>query len=410
MDTMSVNVAILRSATSVAVAVARNIARDFLAGLVDPIPAEAAGACRPARRRGPFPGHRGPQPTAHARRHAPDGMRQVADAGGRLAPDAARRLAHLARAADDFPTAHATAETLGRPVRGHRVLGDIHFAHGNMDQAATAYAAAHTEAEQHGNLDEQAITQAHLALTCAFADPDRADQEITHAEQLLAGLDQRATALTTQIAALARDAGTPGPAVDDRAALMGTEITTAGITPAELLLKLTLTLHHTVRGDYAAVRIDIARLEELTRSGDYGPGGATIIAVEVLVADGLLATQAPIRPSGRAGRGSAGRPTCASQWRLTSWISADRYSWTMSRSSWSPAICLLAQVRSKSMSGCGPNSFSNASEAARHPGAVHSASAYASTPGPVRDRIVTECSPRWIVALSPSFTRLCGVS
>ncbi|MFE7354385.1 hypothetical protein ACFU8Q_14550 [Streptomyces sp. NPDC057543] len=94
-----------------------------------------------------------------------DGMRQVADRGGRLAPDAARGLAHLARAAGDFPTALATAQTLGWPGRGHRVLGDIHFAHGNMTQAATAYTAARTEAEQHGNTGEQAIAQAHLALT-----------------------------------------------------------------------------------------------------------------------------------------------------------------------------------------------------------------------------------------------------
>ncbi|MFD5751204.1 ATP-binding protein [Streptomyces sp. NPDC127033] len=40
MDTMSVTVVPARSATSAAVA--RNIAQDFLTGLVDPIPAEAA--------------------------------------------------------------------------------------------------------------------------------------------------------------------------------------------------------------------------------------------------------------------------------------------------------------------------------------------------------------------------------
>ncbi|MFF1651683.1 hypothetical protein [Streptomyces sp. NPDC058240] len=85
----------------------------------------------------------------------------------------------------------------------------------------------------------------------------------------LAGLDQRATTLTAQIAALARDAGAPGPAVDDRADLLRTEITTAGITAAALLLDLVLTLHHTVRGDDTVVRDDIARLGELTRNGDY---------------------------------------------------------------------------------------------------------------------------------------------
>ncbi|MFE5097372.1 hypothetical protein ACFRCI_45620 [Streptomyces sp. NPDC056638] len=123
-----------------------------------------------------------------------------------------------------------------------------------MGHAATAYAVARTEAEQHGNIGEQAIAQAHLALTYAFTNPARADREVTLAERLLAGLDQRATTLTAQIAALARDAGTPGPAVDDRAALLRTEITTAEITAAALLLELVLTLHHTVREDDAAVR------------------------------------------------------------------------------------------------------------------------------------------------------------
>ncbi|MEU6019374.1 hypothetical protein ABZ826_36920 [Streptomyces sp. NPDC047515] len=82
-------------------------------------------------------------------------------------------------------------------------------------------------------------------------------------------LDQRATTLTALGAALARDAGAQGPAIDGRAALLRTEITTAGVTAAAVLLDLALALHHTVRGDDAAVRNDIARLEELTRSGDY---------------------------------------------------------------------------------------------------------------------------------------------
>ncbi|WP_331735594.1 hypothetical protein [Streptomyces sp. NBC_00057] len=167
-----------------------------------------------------------------------------------------------------------------------------------MTQAATAYATARTEAEQHGNIGEQAIAQAHLALTYAFANPDRADREITLAEQLLAGLDQRATTLTAQIAALARDAGAPGPAVDDRAALLRTEITTAGITAAALLLELALALHHTVRGDAAAVRNDIARLDELTRSGDY----AYYTDIAHSLAGLALASASPARCGGLGSR------------------------------------------------------------------------------------------------------------
>ncbi|MFE3556907.1 ATP/GTP-binding protein [Streptomyces sp. NPDC059193] len=198
-----------------------------------------------------------------------DGMEQVAAGGGRYAPDAARGLAHLARAAGDFPTALATAETLGWPGRGHRVLGDIAFAHGDMTTAAAAYTAARAEAEQHGNVGEQAIAQAHLALAVAFTNPNQADGEIALAEQLLAGLDQRATTLTAKVADLVGHAGTPGPQFDDRAALLRTEITASGITAAALLLELALAFHQTIRNDESALRQVLDRLGELTQGGDY---------------------------------------------------------------------------------------------------------------------------------------------
>nr|WP_285544087.1 ATP/GTP-binding protein [Streptomyces lavendulae] len=196
-----------------------------------------------------------------------DGMRLVADGGGRLAPDAARGLAHLARSAGDFPTALSTATTLGWRGRGNRVLGDIHFAHGDMNQAATAFATARTEAEQHGNTGEQAIAQAHLALAYAFTDPDRADAEIALAEQLLAGLDQRATALTLKVAALARAAGTFTDLGGAQA--LRTEIHAAGITAAEVVLEAALALHHSVLGETDKLRTVIDRLHQCAQPGDY---------------------------------------------------------------------------------------------------------------------------------------------
>ncbi|WP_406514555.1 ATP/GTP-binding protein [Streptomyces sp. NBC_00161] len=196
-----------------------------------------------------------------------DGMRLVADGGGRLAPDAARGLAHLARATGDFPTALSTAGALGWRGRANRVLGDIHFAHGDMNQAVTAFAAARSEAEQHGNIGEQAIAQAHLALAYAFTDPDRADDEIALAEQLLAGLDQRATALTLKVAALAREAGTLTDL--DGARALRTEIHAAGITAAEVILEVALALHHAVLGETGKVRAVIDRLHQCAQRGDY---------------------------------------------------------------------------------------------------------------------------------------------
>ncbi|MFF6888636.1 tetratricopeptide repeat protein [Streptomyces sp. NPDC012421] len=198
-----------------------------------------------------------------------DGMQQVANAGGRYAPDAARGLAHLARAAGDFPTALTAAETLGWAGRGHRVLGDIHFAHGDMAKAATAYTAARAEAEQHGNKGEQAIAQAHLALAVAFTDPTRAEGEIAYAEQLLAGLDQRATTLTAQIAGLVRTAGGADGQFADRASHLRSEIATSGITAAAVLLELAVAFHHAVRGNETDVGEVLGRLTVVTAGGDH---------------------------------------------------------------------------------------------------------------------------------------------
>ncbi|MFD0303924.1 ATP/GTP-binding protein, partial [Streptomyces sp. NPDC127123] len=198
------------------------------------------------------------------------GMQQVAASGGRYASDAARGLAHLARAAGDFPTALATARTLGWAGRGSRVLGDIRFAHGDMTAASAAYSAARAEAERHGNTGEQAITQAHLALATAFTDPARAEGEIAYAEQLLAGLDQRATTFTVQIADLVRIAGRGGAEFGDRTNLLRTEISSSGITAAALLLDLAVAFHHAAREENEAVQETCDQLADLTRGGDYG--------------------------------------------------------------------------------------------------------------------------------------------
>ncbi|MGW7622519.1 ATP/GTP-binding protein [Streptomyces antimycoticus] len=135
-----------------------------------------------------------------------DGMRQVADADGRLAPRARRGMASLARIQGDFPTTLAAVPTLGWEGRHHRVLAHIRWPHGDIDRAAAAFEAARTEAEQHNAPGERAIAQTLLALVTAFTDPDRADDELALAHQYLAPLDQRATTLYAHVAALIRDA------------------------------------------------------------------------------------------------------------------------------------------------------------------------------------------------------------
>ncbi|MEU8764701.1 hypothetical protein [Streptomyces sp. NPDC048659] len=195
------------------------------------------------------------------------GMQYVADHGGRLAPAARRGLAHLARLAGDFPTAHAVVPTLGWAGRHHRVDGDIWWPHGDMHRAATAYQAARDEAEQHGVAGERATSQAQRAFVLAFSDPAAADDEIDLAEQLLTGLDLRATTLTVKIAALARDAGTD-TGVPDRAEILRAEARTAGLVAPEKMLDLALAFHHTVRGDAPATAEAITRLGAQD-GGDY---------------------------------------------------------------------------------------------------------------------------------------------
>lgn len=197
------------------------------------------------------------------------GMQVVADGGGRLAPAARRGLAHLARTAGDFPTALAAAAVLGWEGRHHRVEGDVRWLQGDMAGAAAAYAAARAEAEQHGVAGERATSQAQLAFVRAFTDPAVADDELDLAQRLLAGLDLRATTITTRIAALVRDAGSPAADIEDRARVLDTEIGVAGLTSAHTVLELALAFHRAVLDDPARLQASIARLHELGRNGDH---------------------------------------------------------------------------------------------------------------------------------------------
>lgn len=197
-----------------------------------------------------------------------DGMRQVADAGGRLALRGRRGLANLARIAGDFPTALSAVPTLGWEGRHHRVLAHIRWPHGDIDRAVAAFEAARTEAEQHNAPGERAIAQTLLALVVAFADPVRADDELALAHQLLAQLDQRATGFYAAVAALLRDAGTDRD-VTDRATVLHTEVTVAGLDWLIPLLETAVAFHHAVRGAQDDLTATLDRLRQATANGDF---------------------------------------------------------------------------------------------------------------------------------------------
>lgn len=195
------------------------------------------------------------------------GYQQVADSDGRLAPAARRGLAQAARLAGDFPTALATAQTLGWEGRHQRVLGDLYWVQGQPARAAAAYLAGRLEAEQHAKSGEAAHNQALRALALAFLDPHQADDELELAQQLLAGLDLRATTINAAIAALIRDAG--DPTLDDRVRALRTELDVAGLASMTPTLELAAAFHQAVLEDRDALTNSISRLRELTQDGDY---------------------------------------------------------------------------------------------------------------------------------------------
>ncbi|MCM2420239.1 ATP/GTP-binding protein [Streptomyces sp. RKAG293] len=196
------------------------------------------------------------------------GMQRVASGGGRLVLAAGRGLAHLSRLSGDFPAAVEAAGRLGWEGRSRRVLGDVWWVQGDMEQAAAAYLANRGEAEEHGAAGETAMTQAHLAFAVAFADPLRADDELDLATRLLAPLSLRSTEMTARIAALVRDAGYAAD-LPDRAAVLLVEIDVSGISYAAAKLQLALCFHHAVLDARDDLASGIVRLRELTRSGDY---------------------------------------------------------------------------------------------------------------------------------------------
>ncbi|MGW2748091.1 ATP/GTP-binding protein [Streptomyces sp. NPDC001450] len=190
---------------------------------------------------------------------------QVADGGGRLAQAARRGLAQAARLAGDFPTALAAAQTLGWEGRHQRVLGDLYWIQGEAQRAAEAYLAGRLEAEQHAKAGEAAHNQAKLALALALVDPRQADDELDLAEQLLTGLDLRATTINARFAALIRDAGSP--AIEDRVQTLRTELDVAGLTSMTPTLEVAVAFHQAVLDDHDALNATIARIREQTSDG-----------------------------------------------------------------------------------------------------------------------------------------------
>ncbi|MFJ5927575.1 hypothetical protein ACIQF6_33770 [Kitasatospora sp. NPDC092948] len=83
------------------------------------------------------------------------------------------------------------------------------------------------------------------------------------AQQLLTGLDLRATTLAVHTAQLLRDAG--ADRIDDRIETLRADARASGITVAQAAAAF----HHAIRRDDAGHTAAVARLRDLARAGDY---------------------------------------------------------------------------------------------------------------------------------------------
>jgi hypothetical protein len=188
-----------------------------------------------------------------------EGMRRVADTGGRLSATARRGLVHLARRTGDFPQAFQAATHLGVEGRQDRVMGDLHWAHGSIVLACSSYASARDAALAAGQAGEAALSQACLAFAAAFQDRPRAAEQIDRARELLAGVAIRWAEVHLRIAALVRDAGIAG-GFPERAEAAATEAREAGLTSSVAYVRFAECLHSYLTGDADALATARERL------------------------------------------------------------------------------------------------------------------------------------------------------
>ena len=197
-----------------------------------------------------------------------DGMREVADAAGRLAPDARRGLLHLARRLGRFPDVLATAERLGAEGRKHRSLGDLWWPQGSVALACASYAHGRDEAEQQGQHGEAALSQACLAFAAAFQDRTRADEQIRRAHDMLTGTTMRWAELQVRNAELIRDAGSD-PALPQRAAALVADAQAAGLTSSAAYARFAGCFHAAVLGTDDAQQAALADMQQSVSGAEF---------------------------------------------------------------------------------------------------------------------------------------------
>ncbi|MFF8959069.1 ATP/GTP-binding protein [Streptomyces sp. NPDC014894] len=197
-----------------------------------------------------------------------EGMRQVADAGGRLAPTAARGLVHLARRVGRFPQVRDAARSLGAEGRRDRVLGDLWWTQGSMALACSSYAAGRDDALRDDQPGEAALSQACLAFAAAFQDRARAAEQIARAEHMLGGVSIRWAEIQTRIAGLVRDAGVAQD-LPGRAQEVASAAAESGLTSSIAYVRFAECVHAAVLGSAGLLEEARVRLGECVRGEEF---------------------------------------------------------------------------------------------------------------------------------------------
>lgn len=197
-----------------------------------------------------------------------EGMRWVADHGGRLAPDALRGLLHLFRRLGRFQDILDQADRLGLEGKKHRTLGDLWWTHGQIGLACASYARGRDEAIQHGWHGEAALTQACLAFAAALQDRSRADDQIGRAENMLTGVSIRWAELQVANARLLRDAGFD-PELPAQAEALAEQARQAGLTSTVAYARFAVCFHAAIGGQPDHIRTARDELRGCLRGAEF---------------------------------------------------------------------------------------------------------------------------------------------
>ncbi|MCO6003390.1 hypothetical protein NE236_00160 [Actinoallomurus purpureus] len=198
-----------------------------------------------------------------------EGMRRVADGGGRLAADASRGLLHLARRLGRFPDVLAAIDEVGPQGREHRTLGDLWWTQGAIGLACSEYARGRDDALDQAHHGEAALSQACLAFAAAFQDPARAREQIDRAERMLAGTNARFAELQVRNARLLQACGR-ADSLPEQAEAVAALAAENGLSSSVAYARFAACYHAAIREDPELIAASRDRLRESVHGEEFG--------------------------------------------------------------------------------------------------------------------------------------------